>query len=163
VRPPRQVLPAVPAVLLVACGSHATATTTRDAEAADVRAFMQSVAADVSRTGPAAWADKFESGPPFFMASDGQLVFADGAAAQRGVGALARTLPKITLRFGDDLRVDVLTPQLAVVGASYFESQTDAAGHEHEVTGYVTALARLHAGRWRLRHAHWSSLAAAQP
>ena len=52
------------------------------------------------------------------MASDGRVVFCDGTAAARGIEALTHTLPKLELHFGDDLLVDVLTPELAVVGAS---------------------------------------------
>ena len=156
-RLPRQTLTALLGSLLCGCGAGEPGITTHELQAASVRTFMRSVATDVSRDGPAAWAAKFESGPGFFMASDGQLVFADGDAAARGIEALTHALPRIELRFGEDLRVDVLTPTLAMVAASYFEVQTDAAGHEHAISGYFTGLARLHEGHWRLRDAHWSS------
>ena len=123
----------------------------------DVRAFMAEVASTVSAQGPAGWRQAFADGPEFFMASDGQLVFADGASADRGIEALTHTLPKITLSFGADLRVDVLTPAFAVIGASYEELQGDARGAEHTVRGYFTAVAERHQGRWQLRDAHWSS------
>lgn len=124
---------------------------------AGVRAFMGGIASSVSREGPTAWRQAFAAGPEFFMASDGQLVFEDGASAARGIEALTHALPKINLTFGSDLRVDVLTPALAIVGASYSEVQGDAQGHEHTDRGYFTALAELSAGHWRLRDAHWSS------
>jgi hypothetical protein len=130
---------------------------TRQAVEADVRAYMSEVARAVSAQGPGAWRQEFADGPEFFMASDGQLVFEDGAGAARGIEALTHTLPKINLSFGSDLRVDVLTPAFAIVGASYSELQGDAQGQEHTVRGYVTALAELHQGHWRLRDAHWSS------
>jgi len=148
---PRGVTGAAPAV------APALTSAARQAAEADVRAFMDQVASTVSVQGPIAWRGAFADGPEFFMASDGQLVFADGAGAARGVEALRQTLPKINLTFGSDLRVDVLTPALAVVGTSYSELQGDAQGREHSVHGYLTALAELHAGHWRLRDAHWSS------
>lgn len=122
-----------------------------------MRAFMQTVAQEVTREGPAAWQREFADGPEFFMAANGELVFADGAAAARGIEALTHTLPKINLRFGDDLRVDALSPTLAVVGSTYVEVQTDAQGHEHTDSGYFTGIAEQRAERWRLRSAHWST------
>jgi hypothetical protein len=147
------------AALLAGCGARhePAAAAGPDATQQGVRAFMHSIAADVTREGPAAWRREFAAGPEFFMASDGQLVFPDGAAALRGIEALTQSLPKIELTFGDDLRVDVLTPTLAVVGSSYRELQTDAQGHERTDRGYFTGLAELADGRWRLRNAHWSS------
>jgi hypothetical protein len=145
--------------LLTGCGArHAPAAAAEPgATQQSVRAFMQAIAADVTREGPAAWRREFAGGPEFFMASDGQLVFPDGAAAVRGIEALTHTLAKIELSFGDDLRVDVLTPTLAVVGCSYRELQSDAQGHERTDRGYFTGLAELKDGHWRLRNAHWSS------
>lgn len=146
------------------CGPRGAATTgapgalPRSAEEDSVRAFVQAVAQSVSREGPAAWRREFTEGPEFFMAVNGQLVFADGPAAARGIEALAHTLPKIQLRFGDDLRVDVLTSAFALVGCSYSEVQTDAQGQQHTDRGYFTALAERRDGQWRFRSAHWSSL-----
>ena len=128
------------------------------AEEDSVRTFLHAVAEDVSREGPAAWRREFADGPEFFMASNGQLVFADGPAAARGIEALTHTLPKIELHFGDDLRVDVLTSSFALVGCSYAELQTDAQGQQHTDRGYFTALAERRGGQWRLRSVHWSSL-----
>jgi hypothetical protein len=110
----------------------------------------------VSREGPAAWSRHFAPGEEFFMAADGVLVFPDGAAAGRGVAALTKTLSAIELDFGTDVRVDPLTPDLAVVGAPYHERLTDADGARTESHGYFTALAERRGGRWRLRDAHWS-------
>jgi hypothetical protein len=154
------------ALAAAGCGSQGGAPTDtyapgaqpRSAEEDGVRAFVHAVATDVSREGPAAWRRAFADGPEFFMAANGQLVFADGPAAARGIEALTHTLPKIELRFGDDLRVDVLTSALALVGSSYSEVQTDAQGREHTDRGYFTGLAELREGHRRLRSAHWSSL-----
>jgi hypothetical protein len=142
----------------VGTGSAAPGPPSRSAEEASVRAFLQAVAQEVSREGPGAWRREFTAGPEFFMAANGQLVFADGAAAARGIEALTHTLPKIELRFGDDVRVEVLTDTLALIGCSYSEVQTDAQGQPHSDRGYVTALAERRDGQWRFRSAHWSSL-----
>jgi hypothetical protein len=141
-----------------AAPTDAPAAQPRSAEEDSVRAFVHAVAQNVSREGPAAWRREFTQGPEFFMADNGQLVFADGPAAARGIEALAHTLPKIELRFGDDLRVDVLTSAFALVGCSYSEVQTDAQGQQHTDRGYFTGLAERRDGQWRFRSAHWSSL-----
>jgi hypothetical protein len=142
----------------VGTGNAASGAPSRSAEEASVRAFMQAVAQEVSREGPGAWRREFTDGPEFFMAANGQLVFADGAAAARGIEALTHTLPKIELRFGDDVRVEVLTDTLALIGCSYSEVQTNAQGEPHTDRGYFTALAERRDGQWRFRSAHWSSL-----
>jgi Domain of unknown function (DUF4440) len=141
-----------------ATGANAPAAQARSAEEDSVRAFVHAVAAAVSREGPGAWRRAFADGPEFLMAVNGQLVFPDAAAAARGIEALTHTLPKIELRFGDDLRVDVLTGTFALVGSSYAEVQTDAQGRQHTDRGYFTGLAERRDGQWRLRSAHWSSL-----
>jgi D-serine deaminase-like pyridoxal phosphate-dependent protein len=120
------------------------------------RKFLEDVATAVTAEGPIAWRHEFANRPEFFMASDGGLVFSDGAAAARGIDALAANLPKISLTF-TDLRVDALTPELAVVAASYSEVQEDGKGLSNTDRGYFTGLAELSAGHWQLRNAHWSS------
>lgn len=153
------------ALAAAGCGSHSGAPATAGSAApppgADeqtVRAFVQAVSENVSREGPAAWRREFADGPEFFMASNGQLVFADGSAAARGIEALTHTLPKIELHFGEDLRVDMLTSRFALVGGSYAELQTDAQGEQHIDRGYFTGLAERREGQWRFRSVHWSSL-----
>jgi hypothetical protein len=123
---------------------------------ASVRTFMQTVAREVSQEGPTAWCRYFDPSPAFFMAVNGQLAFANGAAAQVGTKNFARTISHIELNWGDDLRVDPLTPQLAVVAASWHEVQIDHAGHEVNESGYFTGVAQYQNGRWFFRDAHWS-------
>jgi len=126
-----------------------------------VRAFASAVAEDVTKEGPAAWGRHFADSPAFYMAADGHLVFPDRAAATAGLQQLVQTLPHIELRWGEDLRVDVLATDLAGLAASYHEVQVDAAGRRAEDNGYFTAVVEEHGGRWQFRNAHWSSAAPA--
>jgi hypothetical protein len=121
-----------------------------------VRTFMRTVAHDVTQEGPLAWLKFFDTGPGFFMAVNGQLAFPNAAAAEEGTRNFAQIINRIDLTWGDDLRVDPLTAELAVVAASWREIQVDKAGHRIEEAGYFTALAEYRDGRWRFRDAHWS-------
>ena len=120
------------------------------------RTFMHTVAHDVTQEGPLAWLKFFNTGPEFFMAVNGQLAFPSAAAAKEGTQNFARTMNRIDLTWGDDLRVDPLTAELAVVATSWREIQVDKAGHRIEETGYFTGLAQYRDGRWRFRDTHWS-------
>jgi hypothetical protein len=122
-----------------------------------VRTFMHTVAHDVTQGGPLAWIKFFNTGPEFFMAVNGQLAFPNSAAAKEGTQNFARTINRIDLTWGEDLRVDPLTAELAVVAASWRETQVDKAGHRIEEAGYFTGLAEYRDGRWRFRDAHWSA------
>ena len=122
-----------------------------------VRALMQTVANDVTRDGPVAWCRYFDPGPDFFMAVNGQMAFPNGAAAQEGTRKFAQTIKHIELKWGDDLRVDPLTPGFAVVAASWREIQVDTAGHRLDEAGYFTGLVQYRNGRWEFRDAHWSA------
>jgi hypothetical protein len=149
-------------VLLTAPALHAqgvSAGTVPAAVAADVRRFAQEVAAGISREGPTAWQRYFEDGPQFFMAVNGRLQFADGAAAQRGIAALPQMIRRITLTFGADLRVDPLGADLAMLASSYTEVLVSPKGDISTDRGFFSALAERRQGLWRLRNAHWSSLA----
>jgi hypothetical protein len=161
----RHLLPVLAALGAAACGAHGSAAAAgapvmtpeaRRAVEDGARKFMEDVATAVTAEGPSAWRHEFANRPEFFMASDGELVFADGATAAKGIDALAQTLPKISLNF-TDLRADALTPELAVVGAAYAEVQEDGQGLSHTDRGYFTGTAQLSEGRWQLRNAHWSS------
>jgi hypothetical protein len=121
-----------------------------------VRAFAGTVAADVTREGPSAWRRHFSDSPAFFMAVNGRLQFPDTRAATHGIQEAARMIPRIQLRWGDDLRVDVLTAQFAVVAATFHEALTDPEGHETTQSGFFTGLAESRNGRWQFRNAHWS-------
>jgi hypothetical protein len=128
-----------------------------------VRAFAQVVAHDVTQEGPAAWSKHFADGPEFFMAVNGQMAFPSGAAAMAAMPKVALAYKHIDLQWGDDLRVDVLTPVLAVVAAPYREIQVDAAGHRVEDKGFFSGVVEYRDGRWKFRDAHWSSITPAAP
>jgi len=123
----------------------------------DVVAFMRVVAHDVTQDGPAAWRKHFAESPAFFMAAEGHLVFPNSAAATAGIQDLARTIQHIDLQWGDDLRVDALTPNLAVVATSYHEVMLNNTGNRVEAAGFFTGIAEYREGRWQFRNAHWSA------
>jgi hypothetical protein len=141
-------------------GSHESQSLTPVGEAAireGVQAFMQRVADDVTRDGPLAWCKYLDTRPVFFMVVNGQMAFPNGAAAQEGTQKFAQNVNHIELKWGNDLRVDPLTADLAVVAVSWSEVQLDTAGHRVDEAGYFTGLAEYREGHWQLRDAHWSS------
>lgn len=140
--------------------SEANSLTPARANAVEVgvQAFARAVAHDVTEEGPLAWRRYFEAGPEFFMAVNGRMAFPNGAAADKGTQNVALTIKKIQLKWDDDLRVDPLTPELAVVAAPWHEIQVDAAGHRTEESGFFTGLAEYRDGRWQFRDAHWSAV-----
>jgi hypothetical protein len=121
-----------------------------------VRAFMHDVAHDITQDGPIAWRKYFADTPAFFMAVNGKIAFASSAEVTAGLPQVAQAIKQIELKWGDDLRVDPLAPDLAVVGASYHELQVWADGHHVEDNGYFTGVAQYRDGRWQFRDAHWS-------
>jgi hypothetical protein len=121
------------------------------------------VANDITSRGPLAWRDHFADTPSFFMAADGQLVFANSDAATRGIKELPRSIAHIELRWGDPVLVDPLTPALAMLAAPYHEVIVDNAGHRIESSGYFTGLAELGPAGWKFRNAHWSAAAPTSP
>lgn len=127
----------------------------------EVRQFTATVSRDVTQEGPAAWQKHLAEDPAFFMAVDGKLQFPNRQAAREGTEAFARTVPHIELNWGDDLRVDPLTPEFAVVASSWHEVWSDKEGHQTTENGFFTGLAERHNGQWQFRNAHWSSLAPA--
>jgi hypothetical protein len=153
-------------VTLASAGGSAQRTTPRESQPLTaaraggvedgVRAFMHDVAHDVTADGPAAWRKYFADTPAFFMAVDGKIAFANSAEVTAGLPQVALAIKQIELKWGDDLRVDLLAPDLAVVGASYHELQAWADGHHAEENGYFTGVAQYRNGGWQFRNAHWS-------
>ena len=121
-----------------------------------VRAFARSVADAVTKDGPSAWARYFQDTPQFFMVVNGQMAFPSGVAAITAIPQVAKQIPQITLTWGDDLRVDPLTPDLAVFAAPYHESLVLADARHVESNGYFTSVVELTPAGWKFRNAHWS-------
>jgi hypothetical protein len=144
----------VAALLLSACASRPpqTAAATEN----DVRAFAQTVAHDVTEDGPIAWRKYFLDSPSFFMAVNGTLAFPNGAAAQTALPDVARAIKHIELHWGGDLRVDPLSPDLAIMAASYHEVRVNAGGDRVDENGFFTAVVERRGGRWQFRNQHWS-------
>jgi len=91
------------------------------------------------------------------MAVDGKIAFANSADVTTGLPQVALTIKQIELKWGDDLRVDLLAPDLAVVGASYHELQSlGRRAPRRGENGYFTGVAQYRDGRWQFRDAHWS-------
>ena len=152
------------AVLSAACGSRPAVTSESlsltPAQAAkvqlDVRAFAQVVAHDVTQDGPIAWRRHFSDGPSFFMAAEGNMAFPNSEAATSGLQEVARRIKHIELKWVDDLRVDPLTPDLAVFATPWHEVQVDAAGKQVDEAGFFTAIVEYRNGHWQFRDVHWS-------
>jgi hypothetical protein len=123
----------------------------------DVRAFMLTVAHDITQEGPAAWRRHFADSPYFFMAVDGHMAFPNSAAVTAAIPDLVRAIPQIKLQWGNDLRVDPLTPDLAVVATTYRETQVGPNGKSVDDNGFFTGTTERRNGRWQFRNAHWSS------
>jgi hypothetical protein len=122
----------------------------------EVRAFAQDVARGVTREGPTAWRRYFSESPEFFMAAEGRLAFPNGASAIAAIPDLARNIRRIDLQWGEELRVDPLTPDLAVMGTPYSEIRTGATGARVSEAGYFTGTTEFKGGHWQFRNAHWS-------
>jgi len=155
---PRVVLLAT--IATAACGlrTDSQTLTPERAKATEesVRAFARTVAHDVTQEGPAAWRRFFADSPAFFMASEGHLEFPNSISAAKGIQDLTKAIKKIELRWGDDLRVDPLTPDLAVLAATFHEVLLTAEGGRIEETGFFTGVTEHREGRWQFRNAHWS-------
>ena len=158
----RFLLAAITFAASVPCGvgaSHSHSVTPNEAVAIDraVRAFMQTVSHSVTQDGPMAWIKYFDVSPAFFMAVNGQMAFPNAAAAEEGTRKFAHSIRQIELQWGNDLRVDPLTNEFAIVAVSFREIQVDTAGHSVAETGYFTGLVERRKGHWQFRNAHWSA------
>lgn len=160
-----RILPITVVVLAAAISACVSANAPAPSPASDtdaVRQFVARVATGITARGPASWRDFFDDSPNFFMASDGKLVFASGAAAREGIQGLTQVIASIQLRWGADLRIQPLAPGLAMVAVPWHEVRVDTAGRKVEEDGYFTGVAESGPAGWRFRNAHWS-VAAAPP
>jgi len=72
----------------------------------------------VTQRGPTVCRHDFADSPAFFMAVNGELAFRDSASATAGIRDLTHLIQRIELQWGDDLRVDPMAPNLAMMAAS---------------------------------------------
>ena len=121
----------------------------------EVSAYADTIALDLRHEGPRAWLRHFARTPGFFMASDGRLLFPDNDSADVFVGDLAGRVSRVDLQWGS-LRVDPLTPDLAMLATPFHEVVIDTAGTALSFQGYFTAVAERTESGWKLRNAHWS-------
>ena len=115
------------AITLAACvpsgagASHSHSVPPDGAASVDqaVRAFMQTVAHSVTQDGPMAWIKYFDASPRILYGRqrpDGLPEYRRRTGRTR---KFAQTIPQIELKWGDDLRVDLLTNEFAVVAVSF--------------------------------------------
>src|SRR5215470_6128022 len=121
-----------------------------------IHEFMAAVARDITAEGPRAWRKYLSQQHAFIMASNGQLVFESGEAAQKGIGTLEQTIEHIELHWGQTLHIDPLTDTLAEVGVPFHEILVQKTGQRVSVDGYFTGLAEHSDMGWQFRSAHWS-------
>ena len=148
---PMRLAPALCLLLSISCAHHPDV---RD----EVGAFARTVAEDVTHQGVTAWRTYFPESPNFFMAVDGHLEFQNGADAHAKIPVIARAIKSIQLAWGDPIRIDVLTPELAAFAAPWHEVIKLADGNRTDASGYFTAVVEKRGGRWQFRNAHWSTV-----
>jgi ketosteroid isomerase-like protein len=122
-----------------------------------IRQMAAAIARDVSKDGPLAWLRYFDQ-DRFLMAVDGKLQFDGIASAKAFMEQFAKGVSRLQLTW-TDVRVEVLGARSASLAASYRETITDTAGHSMEPSGYFTGVAVKTPAGWKLRIAHWSSIA----
>ena len=122
----------------------------------NVNNFMSTVASEVTKKGPIAWQGFFSNNPDFFMAVNGRIQFKDSDTATEEINKLSRITKHIELKWGDPVRIDPLSPTMAIVAAPYHEVLMDMNGNKAEEDGYFTALAEQKVIGWQFRNAHWS-------
>ena len=139
--------------ILLSCKS-VSQTDTTGAEKG-VRHMADAIVRDLHKDGPIAWLKYFSMSKHFFMASNGQLVFPNNDSAAAFVHTFAKTIRQIDLSW-DDIRVDSLTPHLAILASSFHEVLISAAGRQDTSAGYFTGVVEYLPSGWKLRNAHWS-------
>ena len=145
--------------LLYSCSPGSNTLT--DAQSLEVRdsvlKLADMTAKGISTKGPVAWLDYFEDSPGFFMANDGSVQLPDYKTADSFIKTtLVKVISKITLKWSA-IRIDPLTPEVAIMAAGYHEDITDPSGKVTPYDGYFTALVHKTAKGWKFRDEHWSS------
>ena len=145
-------------LLLGGCSSdpQRLTDTRREEIQKEVRAFAKDVEHGVTQEGPTAWRRYFSESPEFFMASEGRLAFSNGESAIAAIPDLAHAIKRIELQWGEEMRVDPLAPNLAMMATPYHEVRTGATGSRVNDAGYFTGVTEFKGGHWQFRNAHWS-------
>lgn len=149
----------------VSCRNTGTPLTTDEGNRVkdSVSQMTANIAKDVSAKGPVAWLAYFENDPGFFMANDGQLALKDYPTAVSFVkGTLTKLMPKISLQW-KNVKIDPLSPSLAIIGGAFHEDITMSGGKTLSVDGYFTGTAHFDGKTWKLRNLHWSSKQSEKP
>lgn len=160
-KPYHTVLPVLAfiSVLLFSCQGSKTSLSEDQSRAVkdSVLKLANMTAKGISTKGPIAWLDYFEDSAGFFMANDGSIQLPDYKTANSFIKTtLVKAISKITLKWSA-IRVDPLTPEIAVMAAGYHEDITDASGKTTPYDGYFTAVVHKTAAGWKFRDEHWSS------
>lgn len=139
-------------------GNKAAATNSKpESVKTEVLKMSNNIAHDLSVGGPEQWLNYFEQTPGFFMANEGQLAFANNDSATHFVKeVLAKNIMKVNLTWSN-IRVDSLSPTLAVMAAHFHESLIDKANNTIPADGYFTGTVEKTADGWKLRNLHWST------
>jgi len=122
-----------------------------------VRQMATAIARDLHSEGPVAWLKYFSHSENFFMVSDGELAFANFDSADVFVHNFAKGVHRVDLTWGD-MRIDSLSPVLALLAASYHETVFKEKGVQETPSGYFTGLVEWSPNGWKLRNVHWSSI-----
>jgi hypothetical protein len=78
-----------------------------------------------------------EDAPEYFIVGNGQIIFPSGAAAMPAIPQITPKDQRMGFDWGDDFRVDPLTPSLAVAVFSYQEMKIDFCGPSSGRDGVV--------------------------
>ena len=156
--PFKLIIPLLVLVLLFSCNQNPTTFTANEVASVkdSVQLLTANTAKDISTKGPIAWLNYFEDTPDFFMTSNGDMAFPDYKTADSFIkNTLVKQIQHINLKWLN-IRIDPLTPQIAVVGANFHEDITDTLGKITPFDGYFTATVHQTRKGWKYRDAHWS-------
>lgn len=143
------------AIAATNCNNNPSTSSVNGEVKKNVGAFMDSIASNISAKGPKAWLDYFENSKEFFMASDGQIAFANIDSARNFVNnVLAKNISSIQLQWSN-IRIDSLAKEYASIAADFHEDISDTDGKISRYDGYFTAIGHL-TSSWKLQNVHWS-------
>lgn len=143
---------------LTGCKNEPVALTAQQASVVkeSVQEFADSIAANITHKGPAEWLVYFKNSQEFFMASAGNIAFANYDSARSFIqNVLVKNISSINLKWSN-VRIDPLTQTLASLAANFHEDITGNDGKALPYDGYFTAITEQTSQGWKLRSVHWS-------